>query len=338
MVVHRNISLLPYNTFKIDVNAQVLVEISDPTELDDIFQSDQFRSMPKLILGGGSNVLFTGNQRKVIVKIGIDGIEVAKETEHYLYVKVGAGEIWHQFVLWCVENNLGGTENLSLIPGTVGAAPMQNIGAYGVELKEIFHSLEAYDVKTGDRRVFDKDECKFGYRYSIFKGELKDKFVITSVTFRLSKKPKFNIEYEPLKHSLDQLGADELSVRAISEAVIQIRQSKLPDPVVIGNAGSFFKNPVIERPHFEALEAVFPGIPQFPISEKWVKVPAAWLIDQCGWKGKRRGDIGVHDKQALVLVNHGGGRGKEILKLSEMIQKSVQNKFGIDLHREVNVI
>ena len=338
MVIHRNISLKPYNTFGIDVNGQVFASVTNEMELDDLFSTEEFIPLPKFVLGGGSNVLFTGNQRKVIIKMAIEGIEVMKETNHHVWVRVGAGEIWHQFVLWCIENNLGGVENLSLIPGTVGAAPMQNIGAYGVELKEIFESLDAYEIKTGKMRKFNNRDCQFGYRYSVFKGDLRDKFIITGATFKLAKQPKFNVEYAGIRQSLSQLGYDELSVRAVSEAVIHIRESKLPDPATIGNAGSFFKNPIVERPFFEALEAAYPGIPQFPVSEDWVKVPAAWLIDQCGWKGKRRGDVGVHENQALVLVNYGSGTGREIFKLSEMIMKSVQKKFGVELHREVNVI
>ncbi|MBV6647922.1 MAG: UDP-N-acetylmuramate dehydrogenase, partial [Cyclobacteriaceae bacterium] len=215
---------------------------------------------------------------------------------------------------------------------------MQNIGAYGVELKEVFESLEAYQVKTGEMHTFKWNDCKFGYRYSIFKGDLRDQFVITSVTFKLSKRPKFNVAYGDLRRTLTAMGVEELSIRAISEAVIEIRQSKLPDPADIGNAGSFFKNPVIERALFEALEAAYPGIPCYPVSEDWVKIPAAWLIERCGWKGKRRGDIGVHEKQALVLVNYGGGKGREVVKLSEMIRESVQKTFAIDLQREVNVV
>lgn len=338
MVIDRNISLRPYNTFGFDVNAQIFAEIKDIEDIRGIYKNPEFNPLPKIILGGGSNVLFTENQRKVVLKMAIDGIEVLKEDAHHVWVKVGAGEIWHQFVLWCIENNLGGTENLSLIPGTVGAAPMQNIGAYGVELKEVFESLEAYEISSGKTRTFTEKDCQFGYRYSVFKGNSKDQFIITSVTFKLAKQPRFNTEYAGIRQQLDQMGCDELSVKAISEAVIQIRMKKLPDPSVIGNAGSFFKNPVVERPFFDALEAAFPGIPQFPVSEDWVKVPAAWLIDQCGWKGKRRGDVGVHEKQALVLVNYGGGSGKEVFRLSEMIRESVQKKFGVELHREVNVI
>jgi UDP-N-acetylmuramate dehydrogenase len=338
MVINRNVSLKSYNTFQLDVNAQILVDAHNENDLDEIFDNNEFRPLPKLILGGGSNILLTGNQRKVVIRMCMDGIEVTKEDRHHVWVKVGAGVEWHQFVLWCIETDLAGAENLSLIPGKVGAAPIQNIGAYGVELKNIFESLEAYERNTGKILTFTKDECKFGYRYSVFKGNLKDKFIITSVTFKLSKVPKFNIEYGAIRQTLDELGYDELSIRAISEAVIHIRQSKLPDPAEIGNAGSFFKNPIIELLHYEALKEAYPSIPSFPVSVKWVKIPAGWLIEKCGWKGKRRGDVGVHQNQALVLVNYGQGRGRDILKLSEMIQETVQRKFGIDLQKEVNVI
>ncbi len=337
MLISRNVSLKPFNTFGIDVNAQIMVDIADPDNLDEVYTNTEFIPLPKMVLGGGSNVLFTGNQRKVILRMMISGIHVVSENQHEVVVKIGAGENWHQFVLWCIENNLGGVENLSLIPGTVGAAPMQNIGAYGVELKDVFHSLEAYNVKSGEIRSFSSRECKFGYRYSIFKGDAKDKYVITSVTLKLSKKPKFNIEYGAIRTILEKNGVDQLSIKAVSDAVIEIRQSKLPDPAVIGNAGSFFKNPIIEMDHYEALQAAFPNIPSFPVSDHWIKVPAAWLIDQCGWKGKKRGDIGVHEDQALVLVNYGGGKGSEILKLSSIIVDSVSRKFGVDLQREVNI-
>lgn len=266
------------------------------------------------------------------------GLHTLSETDEEVLVSIGAGENWHQFVLWCVERGFGGVENLALIPGTVGAAPMQNIGAYGVELKEVFHSLEAYEIKSGKLATFYKEDCKFGYRYSVFKGGLKDKYVITKVNFKLKKKPEFNISYGNLKDTLDQMGVEELTLKNVSQAVINIRQSKLPDPMDIGNAGSFFKNPVIEKLHFEALEAQFPEIKSYPVDVDSVKVPAGWLIEQAGWKGYRYGDIGVHENQALVLVNHGTGRGRDIFKLSNDILKSVQNKFGIDLEREVNVI
>lgn len=291
-----------------------------------------------MILGGGSNVLFTRGFSGIVAKNEIRGISTPKETQEDVLVSVGSGESWHQFVLWCVEKGYGGIENLSLIPGTVGAAPMQNIGAYGVELKEVFHSLEAYEIRSGKTVTFFKEDCHFDYRYSIFKGELKDQFVITKVTFLLSKNPVFNTSYGAIEETLREMNIDEPTLKSVSQAVINIRQSKLPDPFDIGNAGSFFKNPVIEKLHFEALEAEFSDIKGYPIGSEEVKIPAAWLIEHAGWKGYREGEVGVHDKQALVLVNHGSGRGKDIFRLSNEIAKSVQGKFGISLEREVNII
>lgn len=338
MIVQQNVSLKPYNTFGLDENAGFLAVVDSIDDLDEIFQTGRFRSQRKMILGGGSNVLFTRGFTGVVAKNQIRGLHTLKEDEEEVLVSIGAGESWHQFVLWCVERGFGGVENLSLIPGTVGAAPMQNIGAYGVELKEVFHSLEAYEIKSGKLVTFYKEDCKFGYRTSVFKGELKDQFVITKVLFKLSKKPTFNVSYGNLKETLEQMNVDELTLKNVSQAVINIRQSKLPDPMDIGNAGSFFKNPLIEKLHFEALEAQYPGIVSYPIDDETVKVPAGWLIENAGWKGYRYGDIGVHEKQALVLVNHGMGRGKDILKLSNEIMQSVQSKYGIELEREVNVI
>lgn len=338
LIVQQNVSLKPYNTFGLDENAGFLAIIDSIDDLDEVFMTGRFRSQRKMVLGGGSNILLTRGFTGVVAKIEIKGFHLMNESEDEVMVSIGAGENWHQFVLWCVERGFGGVENLSLIPGTVGAAPMQNIGAYGVELKEVFHSLEAYEIKSGKLATFYKEDCKFGYRYSVFKGDLKDKYVITKVNFKLTKKPSFNISYGNLKETLDQMGVEELSLKNVSQAVINIRQSKLPDPMDIGNAGSFFKNPVVEKLHFEALEAQFPEIKSFPVDKEFVKIPAAWLIDNAGWKGYRDGDIGVHDKQALVLVNHGVGRGKDLFKLSNEIMKSVQSKYGIDLEREVNVI
>jgi UDP-N-acetylmuramate dehydrogenase len=337
VIIHEYISLLPYNTFQIDVNANYLVEIAQTDDLIEAFDHKGFASIPKLILGGGSNVLFIGNQRKAVLRMKIDGVEVKREDDHHAYVKAGAGVPWHQLVLWSIDNGLCGLENLSLIPGTVGAAPLQNIGAYGVEQQQVFYELEAYEIASKQLVTFKNEDCQFGYRYSIFKSKLKDKYVITSVTYKLSKRPVFNVTYGAIKATLEDMGVTSLSVKSISEAVMKIRQSKLPDPTKIGNAGSFFKNPVIEQVHFDALREVFEDIPSFPVSEGWKKVPAAWLIDQTGWKGHRKGKIGVHEKQPLVLVNYGGGDGMQVYKLSQMIQESVQKKFGISLQREVNV-
>ena len=338
MVVQQNISLKPYNTFGLDENAGFIAIVDSIDDLDEIYQTGRFRAHKKMVLGGGSNILFTRGFTGIVAKNEIRGISIDKETEEDVLVSVGAGENWHQFVLWSVERGYGGIENLSLIPGTVGAAPMQNIGAYGVELKQVFHSLEAYEIKTGKTITFFKEDCHFDYRYSVFKGELKDQFVITKVRFLLKKHPTFNTSYGDIEKTLDQMGVQELSLKAVSQAVINIRQSKLPDPFDIGNAGSFFKNPIVESLHFEALEAEFPEIRGYSMGEDEVKVPAAWLIEQAGWKGYRYGDIGVHEQQALVLVNYGSGRGKDILKLSRDISQSIEKKFGIELEREVNVI
>ena len=291
-----------------------------------------------MVLGGGSNVLFTRNWLGLVAHMCIHGVEVVSESEDLVQVSVGAGENWHQLVQWAVENGYGGIENLSLIPGTVGAAPMQNIGAYGVELKDVFHSLEAMDLKTGKVVRFFKEDCSFGYRYSIFKGEQKGKFVITRVNLTLSKQPEVNTTYGAILQTLQEMNVSQPSIRDVSEAVIQIRQSKLPDPLEIGNAGSFFKNPVIEKAHYEALEALHPQIPHYTVSDDEEKIPAGWLIEKCGWKGYREGEIGVHDKQALVLVNHGMARGMDIRKLAMAIMRSVKKEFQIDLEPEVNMV
>lgn len=337
MIVQQNVSLKPYNTFGLDVNAGHLAIIDSVDDLDEIYQTGRFRSQRKMVIGGGSNILFTRGFTGVVGKNEIRGISIIKETDEDVLVAVGSGENWHQFVLWCVEKGFGGVENLSLIPGTVGAAPMQNIGAYGVELKEVFHSLEAYEIKTGKTTTFFKEDCHFGYRFSIFKGELKDQYVITKVFFLLSKKPSFNISYGAIEQTLEEMNVDEVSLKNVSQAVINIRQSKLPDPMDIGNSGSFFKNPVIEKLHFEALEAQFEGIVGYPVGDE-IKVPAGWLIEKAGWKGYREGDIGVHERQALVLVNYGMGKGKDIFRLSNDIKKSIHSTFGIELEREVNVV
>jgi len=336
MFVKKNISLKSYNTFGIDARAQFLLEIESDEQLRAAYQSSEFRALPKLVLGGGSNILFTKNQRKAILKINIRGIEVLDQKGHEVRVKVGAGEAWHQFVLWCLDHDFGGVENLSLIPGTVGAAPIQNIGAYGVELKDVFESLEAYEIKSGKIRSFNKEQCQFDYRHSFFKGRGKDQFVIISVTFKLTTQPIFNVSYGGIQQRIDEEEL-ELNIRNISESVIHIRQIKLPDPIKIGNAGSFFKNPIIEKPLYDALSLIYEDLPHYPVDSGSIKIPAAWLIEQCGWKGKRMDQIGVHERQPLVLVNYGEGKGIEILKLSEQIQSSIQKKFGIELAREINV-
>ena len=338
LTVQSNVSLQSYNTFGIDVTAKYMVEATDESAIQTMLQLADLQALPKLILGGGSNMLFTQDFDGLVVKIGIKGIEILNETDDYVWLKVGAGEKWHDLVLHCVAKNYAGLENLSLIPGTVGAAPIQNIGAYGVELKESFVELEAIDLKTGEKKVFSKTDCRFGYRDSVFKHEAKGQYVISSVTFLLHKKPSYKIEYGDIQKTLEAAGIKELSIKAVSDAVIKIRGLKLPNPTEIGNAGSFFKNPEITQNLFDKLKTNYPEIPGYPAQKGFVKVPAAWLIEQCGWKGKRLGNIGVHAKQALVLVNYGNGRGIEIRQLAEKIIESVLEKFGVRLSPEVNFV
>ncbi|HYG39689.1 MAG TPA: UDP-N-acetylmuramate dehydrogenase [Cytophagales bacterium] len=338
MQIQSDISLKDYNTFGIKASARYFTEVQSPQQLRELIISDLYKNNPVLILGGGSNILFTKDFEGLVVKMGIKGLEKVKEDESEVWIKAGAGENWHQFVLYCIENGLGGIENLSLIPGTVGAAPMQNIGAYGVEIKEVLEGLEAMDIATGEIKSFRNDDCQFGYRQSVFKHELKGKYIIISVTFRLQKKHTFNVSYGAIKDTIEAMGIKELSIKAISDAVIFIRKSKLPDPEVIGNAGSFFKNPEIQEVKYNTLKETYPTIPGYPTLPGWIKVPAGWLIEQAGWKGKRVGETGVHKNQALVLVNYGNANGKEIQHLSAEVQKSVREKFGIDIVAEVNIV
>ena len=337
MNILENISLKPFNTFGIDNSARFFTVVKTIVELKEALNWTKIQNIRPLILGGGSNILLTQNQDALVIKIEIDGIKVVGENDEYYLVEAGAGVNWHQFVLYAIENGWAGIENLSLIPGTVGASPMQNIGAYGVEIKDVFSSLKALNKKTMEVEVFNTAQCEFGYRESVFKHELKGKYVICSVIFRLRKKPEFHTEYGAIQETLEAAGIEELSIKVISDAVIQIRQSKLPDPKEIGNSGSFFKNPTIPLEHFQALNNQYPNIPGYP-NEEGVKIPAAWLIQQCGWKGKRFGEIGVHSKQPLVLVNYGEGNGNEIKNLSEKIQTSVLEKFDISIHPEVNFL
>jgi UDP-N-acetylmuramate dehydrogenase len=333
--VQENISLKSHNTFGIEVTAKYFAVAKSASDLQAILE--QYKNEPRLILGGGSNVLFTKPFDGLVLKNEIAGIEVVKEDDDFVYVKAGAGESWHRFVEYCVENNFAGAENLSLIPGSVGASPMQNIGAYGVEIKDIFHELEALHIETGVTRTFDLDECQFGYRESIFKKDLKNQFIITSVTYKLRKIPVFNTSYGAIQQELDAMGVKELSIGAISQAVINIRTSKLPDWKIVGNAGSFFKNPQVTQEKYAALKADYPAIAAYPQNEG-MKLAAGWLIEHCGWKGFREGDAGCYPKQALVLVNYGGATGSQIFELSEKIIQSVKDKFGVTLEREVNVI
>ncbi len=338
MAIQENISLRPYNTFGFNVQARYFIAVTFVSQLQNLLRDPHWKEIPKWVLGGGSNVLFTQDVDALVIQMAIKGIEVVREDAQYTWLQVGAGENWHQFVLYCVENGHAGVENLSLIPGTVGAAPMQNIGAYGVEIKDVFEELEAVEIATGDLRTFDSPACAFGYRESVFKRNLKDLYIITSVTFRLQKVPTFQVTYGDIQKTLEAMNVESLSLRAVSDAVIQIRRSKLPDPAQIGNAGSFFKNPEIPRFQFEELKVQYPTLPGYPISDEGVKVPAGWLIEQAGWKGHREGPVGVHDRQALVLVHYGAGTGQQIKDLAAQVQASVEDKFGIKLSPEVNFI
>jgi UDP-N-acetylmuramate dehydrogenase len=337
MNIQENTSLKPYNTFGIDAKARFFTKVSGLEELKDALLFAESQTIPILILGGGSNILLTQDFTGLVIKLELKGIKVVEEDSEKVLVSVGAGENWHEFVLFAIAQNWAGVENLSLIPGTVGASPMQNIGAYGVEIQQVFHHLKALNRKTLELETFSAEECQFGYRESIFKHRLKDKYVICEVVFQLSKIPTINISYGAIKDTLAEMKAENPGIKEVSDAVIAIRQSKLPNPAEIGNAGSFFKNPTISESAFEKLKNQFPEIPGYKVDEG-IKVPAAWLIDQAGWKGFRRNDIGVHSKQALVLVNFGKGKGKEIQELSQEIQQSVEEKFGIKLSPEVNFI
>ena len=338
MNLQQHVNLKPYNTFGISAFAEYFAEIHSVDDLLQIINNETLQNLPKLILGGGSNLLFTQDYKGLIIKNSIKGIEKIKEDQQHVFIKAYAGEVWHDLVQYAINHNYGGIENLSLIPGQVGAAPMQNIGAYGVEIESVLDSLEAIDLQNGKTRIFTKNECNFGYRESIFKKEAKGKYCIISVTLKLNKQPVFNTSYGAIQEMLQKMNVTELNIKAISDAVIHIRTSKLPDPKILGNAGSFFKNPEIAKEQFLQLQQQYLTIPYYPAAEDKIKVPAGWLIEQCGWKGKRVGNTGSHAQQALVLVNYGNATGEEIKKLSQQIQQSVQEKFGIDLTPEVNFV
>lgn len=336
--IQEHVDLLSYNTFKIAAKARYFASVNTLTELYTLMDTPVYKHEKHLILGGGSNILLTGDFEGLVIKIDLKGIETVWEDDSTIILKAGAGEPWHSFVMHCVANNYGGVENLSLIPGTMGAAPMQNIGAYGVEVKDLIKSVEAIDVHSGTTRMFNNRECEFGYRESVFKRSLKGKYFISCVTLTLTKKNHvLNTSYGAIQQTLDQHNT-EPSVKSISDAVISIRQQKLPDPKVIGNAGSFFKNPTIDQSQYEALKKTYPEIPGYTSDNQYVKVPAGWLIEQCGWKGKTFDAIGVHPHQALVLVNYGGGTGEKIWLLAQDILSSVKKKFAIDLQPEVNIM
>jgi UDP-N-acetylmuramate dehydrogenase len=336
MQIQENISLKPYNSFGIDAKAKYFATFKDTDELSTLLANDS--RFPTLVLGGGSNILLTKDYDGLVLKNEIKGIALLHEDSEYVYVKTGAGENWHQFVLYCIERNWAGVENLSLIPGNVGASPMQNIGAYGVEVDDLFWDLEAYHIKEKKLVTFTRSDCEFGYRDSVFKSKYKDQFIILNVTFQLRKKPRFKTSYGAIEEELEKMGVKELTLKALSGAVINIRSSKLPDPSEIGNAGSFFKNPSISKEQFNLLKGKFENIIGYENLNGTVKLAAAWLIEQCGWKGFRRGDAGCHSKQALVLVNYGNANGNDIYNLSEEILQSVKEKFNIILEREVNIV
>ncbi len=338
MKIESKVSLKEYNSFQINAEAETLVRVKDVSDAQ--FIIEQFRNRPKFVLGGGSNCLLVNDSiSNLIIKNEIEGIEVLNQESCLTTIKVGGGENWHQLVLWCVERNLGGIENLSLIPGTVGAAPIQNIGAYGVELKDVFKELEAVNLETGEILRFNKEECQFGYRSSIFKTELKGKVLITHVYLTLKHcEHTINTSYGAINGYLEKQGIQEPTIKDVSEAVVAIRNSKLPNPQEMGNAGSFFKNPEIPKDQFEDLKEQFPNIVHYPGSNGLIKVPAGWLIDQCGWKGKRCGEVGCYAQQALVIVNYGEATGQEILEHAQRVSASVFDTFGIQLTPEVNII
>ena len=338
MISKENISLKDYNTFGIDVKASRFAEICALDDVVELHNSGAFKSS-FLLLGGGSNILFSGDFHGLVIKNNIKGIRTQELENAEVIVTAGAGVEWNELVWHCIDHNYGGIENLSLIPGSVGAAPIQNIGAYGVELKDCFEMLEAFDIGSGKVIKFFKEECEFGYRDSIFKKERKGKYVILSVSLKLKIGKKPDTSYGAIVGELSRMGVDnDPGIRDVGLAVSSIRDKKLPDPDEKGNAGSFFKNPLVTRAHFLRLINEYPDIPHYPDNNEMEKLPAGWLIEQCGWKGKRRGDAGVHDKQALVLVNHANASATEVLSLAADIQRSVLDRFGVDLEMEVNVV
>lgn len=335
-MIQENIDLFPVNTFGIHAKARYFSLFHTVNELEELLKNRPHA--PLLILGGGSNILLTKDFEGYVLKNELKGIETVSESENEVLVKAGAGEIWHDFVIHCIEKGFAGLENLSLIPGSVGASPMQNIGAYGVEIKDVFHSLEAFHIESGEIHTFNKEACAFGYRESVFKRKLKDQYVILNVTYRLNKNPNLNTSYGAIESELKNMGITAPTIRDISNAVIAIRSSKLPDPKLIGNAGSFFKNPVVEQSVVDEILKNTPDAPNYPAEPGKRKLAAGWLIEQAGWKGKTFDNFGVHKLQALVLVNYGGATGEQLFQLSSDIIADVEEKFGVTLEREVNIL
>ena len=337
MTIQNNFSLKKYNTFGIEAKAKQFVAVHSIEDLNTILKEHQ--SEPKFILGGGSNMLLTQDIQSLVIHIDLKGKKVLKEDDDFVWVESQAGENWHEFVLWTIDQNFGGLENMSLIPGNVGTTPLQNIGAYGTEIKDTFVSCEAMTIATQVMKTFTKEDCHFGYRESIFKHEAKDEFIITSVVFKLTKRNhKINTSYGDITKELEKQNVTTPTLKDVSNAVIAIRQSKLPDPAALGNSGSFFKNPIIPKEQYEKVHALHPEMPHYVVSETEVKVPAGWLIEKAGFKGKRFGDAGIHKNQALVLINYGNATGQEILAVSRDIQSTVLKEFGIAIEAEVNVI
>ena len=337
MEIQNHFSLRNFNTFGIEANAKEFVAVHSIKELETVLAEN--KSKKKFILGGGSNMLLTKDIEALVIYIDLKGKKIVEENDDFVLVESQAGENWHEFVMWTINNNFGGLENMSLIPGNVGTTPVQNIGAYGTEIKDTFVSCSAIKIDTLEMKSFDNAECHFGYRESIFKNEVKDQYIITSVIFKLTKRNhKINISYGDITAELDKLKIKNPTLKDVSNAVITIRQSKLPDPKVLGNSGSFFKNPIVLKSDFEPIHKKFPEMKFYEISETEVKVPAGWLIEQAGFKGKRFGDAGIHKNQALVLVNYGNATGQEILNVSKEIQETIFKKFGIHIEAEVNII
>jgi len=335
--IQENVSLKNFNTFGIDVSAKYFVEIGHEDELAELFMDPQWLQVERLVLGAGSNMLLVKDFDGLVVRINVRGID-HRINHNEVFIEAGAGEVWNDLVNFCVAREYAGVENLSLIPGSVGASPIQNIGAYGVELKDVFHSCRAFEIATDSFRTFTNEDCHFGYRDSIFKNELKEKYIITSVKFKLSLIPNLNLKYGAIEQELANRGITQPTIADVSQVVSHIRVSKLPDPSTIGNAGSFFKNPVITTDQFQQVYSKFPEMVNYPAGDGQVKLAAGWLIEQCGWKGKVVGHTGTWKNQALVLVNHGGATGEEVYSLSSQIIDSVYRKFGVLLEREVNII
>lgn len=337
-LVDTEVDLKSYNTLGISARASFFAAVHQESEIKNILADDRLKDKEIMVIGGGSNILFADDFDGLILHVEIKGREVIRETDEHIWLKIGAGENWHETVRYCVEKGWGGIENLSLIPGTVGAAPIQNIGAYGVELDDVFEKLEAIDIKTAKKLEFEKKECKFGYRDSIFKNELKGKVIVSRVVLKLSKNPVLNLSYGAIQKMLDEKRISEPSIKDVSDVVMAIRNSKLPNPDTLGNAGSFFKNPIVDKEIFERIKEEYPSVPGYPSNEGSVKIPAGWLIEQAGWKGKKIGNTGTYKQQALVIVNYGNATGEEIISLATRIQESVAKKFGIELTPEVNII